>query len=678
MIDLSPESRASLDGLAEGVSGHVGRAHGVAVHLSPTMLGLPAVGMAVMHLIMAWSRRGGVARPIAAAPLAGAWLATSPWIAPGAVTDPMVASARAAASGVGWLVLAVVIDLVAPGRRGPAARSSPRAAVACDAVACAAAAFAGVCLVGTSMIGPPSGRSILVHNRGGLDWDRPVFGRFGAFSGGMFGLLPVYCRAEGYEFGVIDKDAIGDADLANAQILILINSPKPWDDSERRAVSDFVARGGSLLVLGDHTDVFGLMKGFNGLTADYGIRFRFDSAYKLREQWRGCEAASAVAVALGWDEENPSVAVGASLELSGAARPLLTGRYGFSDAGVRENFVGSFLGNYHYENGERLGDVTLVATATRGRGRVVVWGDTTAFQGGLSLTYARVIGPLLAWLSRPAAWTERPPARTAAAIGLAAAIAWLAISRARPSRVLAVGACLLAGLAIPWALSLPNRDARARIDGDTILVDQSHLPATGHYEARVNPVGPLYTNLLRSGFRVVDMERWDAQGIGRARGIAFVAPQRPFGADEIGQLLRAEESGAVVLMAVGQPDSAATAPVLAAHGLAAGPAPSGDGLGRRPDREPARARAAAPGPGRLADRDRRRRRSAGAAGCGGHLPIRRRRHRPLLQEGPGGTPRDRRHPFLLRHERRGRLQPLARQPRPDPRPVPPLPRRGPG
>ena len=62
-----------------------------------------------------------------------------------------------------------------------------------------------MCLTGTALLGPLAGRSILVHNFGGLDWDRPVFGTFGTFSGGMFGLLPVYCRAEGYDFEVIDK-----------------------------------------------------------------------------------------------------------------------------------------------------------------------------------------------------------------------------------------------------------------------------------------------------------------------------------------------------------------------------------------------------------------------------------------------------------------------------------------
>ena len=82
-----------------------------------------------------------------------------------------------------------------------------------------AAAFGGVCLVGTTFLTSPSSRSIRVFNRGGLDWDRPVYGQFGPFSGGMFGLLPVYCRAEGYEFGIIDKETIADTDLRGTQSL---------------------------------------------------------------------------------------------------------------------------------------------------------------------------------------------------------------------------------------------------------------------------------------------------------------------------------------------------------------------------------------------------------------------------------------------------------------------------
>ncbi len=457
---------------------------------------------------------------------------------------------------------------------------------------------AGVCLVGTGLFGPPSGRVIRVHNYGGLDWERPVFGQFGAFSGGMFGLFPVYCRAEGYDFGVIEHtqisvpfkapgppnapkktpgrasgppanakaspaptpknapispdsmagesqgsstaiaavagpvvsaasstptpvirytDAIEATDLVGTQILVLINSPKEWKDPDRRVVLDFVARGGSLLVLGDHTDVFGLMRGFNSLLGPLGIKFRFDSAYKVRATWRGCQAAAPDLVTWGWDQENPGVAVGASLELSGRARPLLVGRYAFSDAGIRENVMGSFLGNYHYDPGEQLGDVALVATTTYGRGRIVVWGDTSAFQGGLTSTYRNVVGPMLAWLSRPAAWTEKPAVRVAAAIGLLLVVVWCWIVAATPKQIAWCLASLLLGMLVPCVLSWPNLYARSHVDHDAFLIDRSHFEATGHYEAKVNSIGSLYTNLFRSGFRVLDSDAWDSDAINRAR-----------------------------------------------------------------------------------------------------------------------------------------------------------------
>ncbi len=601
-VDLVPQAGAITEMVARVASHSINAARGFDARLSFTVLGGPAVILAVLYLLWSWRRAGGMARPFAAVIIPLAWFAALPFVMPDVSAGPLAGFSRGAWHGLFWLSVAGLLgallpfggqfngdstlpdpplsragkkDGVAgadPGRAGEPPGVRPRRVSL--AAACLAAALAGVCLVGTALIGPTAGKSIRVHNRGGLDWDRPVFGRFGAFSGGMFGLLPVYCRSEGYDFDIIDADAIDAADLEGVQVLVLINSPKVWDETERRTVLDFVAQGGSLLVLGDHTDVFGLMRGFNSLLEPLGIRFRFDSAFKAREGWRGCQAAAPDAVAWGWDEENPGVAVGASLELSGSARPLLFGRYGFSDAGVRENVVGSFLGNYHYDQGERLGDVVLVATATHGRGRVVVWGDTSAFQG-VSSYYAKAVGPMLAWLSRPTAWTERIPVRIAAAAGLLAAILWLWIVQGSLTHVVLVALSLLAGMVIPWCLSLPHLDARVRVADDTVLIDRSHFPATGHYNARVNPIGPLSTNLLRCGFRTVDMEAWDPAAIARARGVALVAPQRPFTSEEIALLLRAEEGGSVVLLVVGQPDSFGSRRLLDAHGLALLPKPMG-------------------------------------------------------------------------------------------------------
>jgi len=669
--DLVPQTGAITQTVARYASAYINRVRGFDDRLSFTALGGPAIALAVLYLVWSWRRAGGVGRLVAASTLPLAWFALVPVVTPDVSAGPLAVFFRGAGHGLFWLALAAFAGARPPGRRGvphhapsSATRKLPLAAAGM------AAALAGVCVVGTGLIAPAAGRSIRVHNHGGLDWDRPVFGQFGAFSGGMFGLLPVYCRAEGYDFDVIGHtqedpsgntrrptygsgpaparanatltkghqglprtskggtggaspdgrevrrsadriavlvgaasalasavappakvvsrptDTIERGDLAGTQILVLINSPKEWKDAERRMVLDFVAQGGSLLVLGDHTDVFGLMRGFNSLLAPLGIRFRFDSAYKARHTWRGCQAAAPDAVAMDWDDENPGVAVGSSLELSGNARPLLVGRYAFSDVGMRENTIGSFLGNYHYDRGEQLGDVVLVATVTHGRGRIVVWGDTSAFQGGLSSSYRKLVSPVLAWLSRPPAWTELPPVRVAAAVALLAALLWTWIVPLTPKQIAVLAVSLLLGLAVPWALSLRNMDGHPHVDRNTILIDRSHMEATGHYEARINPIGPLYTNLLRSGFRVFDMDRWDSAAIGRAQGIAFVAPQRSFTRGEVDELLRAEENGAIVILATGEPDSAGSRPLLQAHGLALVPRP----LGTVPSAEPTASR----------------------------------------------------------------------------------------
>lgn len=574
-IDLVPRAGAIGIALTRLANLYISRARGFESESSFTALGGPALLLAVLYLLWSWRRARGVGRLVAAVAIPLGWFALLPVVTPDSAAGPVTSFPRGAWHGLFWLGVASLAGAQADVRES---RQLPEALAAGRPIALVAAfagaAFAGVCLVGTGCIGPPAARTIRVHNRGGLDWDRPVFGRFGSFSGGMFGTWPVYCRAEGYDFGVIDENTVEAVDLPGVQILVLINSPKLWDERERRTIYDFVARGGSLLVLGDHTDVFGLMRGFNSLLGPLGIRFRFDSAYKARETWRGCQAAAPDAVCWGWDDENPGVAVGASLELSGSARPLLVGRYAFSDSGVRENAIGSFLGNYRYDRGERLGDVVLVATATYGRGRVVVWGDTSAFQG-VSTYYPRVVGPMLDWLSRPAAWTERPLVRLGAAIALIGTLVWLWRAGATPAQTMSIAVGLLVGLTMPWALSAPRLRAQFHVGGDTVLVDKSHFPASGHYEARVNPVGPLYTNLLRCGFRVAELEKWDPAAIAQARGIAFVAPQRSFSQREVADLLRAEERGAVVILTAGQPDAAGSRRLLEAHGLALLPRPIG-------------------------------------------------------------------------------------------------------
>ena len=87
------------------------------------------------------------------------------------------------------------------------------------------------------------------------------------------------------------------------------------------------------------------------------------------------------------------------------------------------------------------------AMATVGRGRVVVFGDTSPFQGGLSYAYPRTVGPILDLLSRPAGPLERPPARVLAALVLILALGVLASPRFGDRATVAVSLGLLAGVA---------------------------------------------------------------------------------------------------------------------------------------------------------------------------------------------------------------------------------------
>ena len=114
-----------------------------------------------------------------------------------------------------------------------------------------------------------------------------------------------------------------------------------------------------------------------------------------------------------------------------------------------------------------------------------------------------------------------------------------------------------------------------KVGSDCVLLDDSHLPAIGHYDERINPSGPLENNLLRSGFRVAYLRQWDSAAIAQSRAIAFVAPQRRFTRAEVDDLLEYESRGGVVILATGQPDASAARPVLQAHRLALSDRPLG-------------------------------------------------------------------------------------------------------
>jgi len=69
--------------------------------------------------------------------------------------------------------------------------------------------------------------------------------------------------------------------LKNYDILFIKTPTEPFWESEISAVKSFVERGGGLLLVGDHTNVFGITTNLNPLASQFSVKFRYDGQYDL-------------------------------------------------------------------------------------------------------------------------------------------------------------------------------------------------------------------------------------------------------------------------------------------------------------------------------------------------------------------------------------------------------------
>jgi hypothetical protein len=248
------------------------------------------------------------------------------------------------------------------------------------------------------------GKKVVLFEEGFLNWNKPVHGDYGSYSVGMYGMFPVYLESLGAQC-VVSPDLSAD-DLSDADVLVLIYPDKPWQEGQLERIWEFVRQGGSLLVMGEHTirepDV-PIEKGgsrFNEVLEPTAMRVRFDSAVFEVGGWLQSYQALAHPTSAGiGDAENEFGAViGASVDARWPARPLLIGRWGWADPG--DVAAGpSMMGNDRYDPGERLGDLVLAAEQPLGRGKIIVFGDTSGLTNGLTVGCYVYTSRLMAYLA---------------------------------------------------------------------------------------------------------------------------------------------------------------------------------------------------------------------------------------------------------------------------------------
>ncbi len=219
-----------------------------------------------------------------------------------------------------------------------------------------------------------AGMTVLVRESG--EWSAGL-GRHAMGNGPRMGGFLRVLEAWGAELRIVsDPELLASQD---PDMIVVIHPQGEVEAGLRNHLNNYMKRGGTLLVVGEHTNVHEIMTGVNSLLAGRGIRLRDDSAIPALKGWNWKhlqEAHTAGATITLGDSDDLGISIGGSLELDWPAFPLVSGRFAFADTGNPDNPSGK-MGNSRPDPGERLSDIPLVAVERVGQGTLCVFGDTS-------------------------------------------------------------------------------------------------------------------------------------------------------------------------------------------------------------------------------------------------------------------------------------------------------------
>ena len=446
-------------------------------------------------------------------------------------------------------------------------------------------------------------KKIVFYEKGFLNWLKPKHGEYGRLGGGMYGMLPPFLETLGARPLVSPELSETDVNGAALVVLLFPDERNPLAESQLARLERFVRGGGTLLVVGDHTqhdskdppvgdkphNQFNVVLG--RMTSMY---IPFDSAMFQIGGWLQSYETIAHPTTLGLrDDRNQfGVVIGASVRPGWSGQPLIVGRWGFSDPGD----VGSeaaMMGNRLYDPGEKLGDQILAAEQQVGRGRVVAFGDTSSFTNGINVGAHTFTSRLFAYLANGGG-VARPIGRQLVALILAGVLLW-ALWRQRSIFGTAVILTTLAG-AITLCTHVSYARAEALPDGRRALnvpflvtpnnlayIQASNLEAKSEEGWRPDGTAGLALTLMRNGYVTLQLPEITRERLDRAGLLISIAPHRPYTAVERAAIRSFIENGGNFILTAGYGDHEASAPLLSELGLWGGQRPGAGPQARPPE-----------------------------------------------------------------------------------------------
>lgn len=176
-----------------------------------------------------------------------------------------------------------------------------------------------------------------------------------------------------YDVRVLDSRI---PDLGEKGILIVKMPVVPFDASEKRYMEQFVRKGGTVLAIGDHTNLFGTTDVLNDLLEPYGGRFNPDAViptqgteYRYTPRWWN---RTSIVDDVDYIDYQTSCSISASTV---STAPLIVATGVVAEAADYSN--DRFFGKLTVTADDRKSPLQLCVALKHGKGKVLLFGDST-------------------------------------------------------------------------------------------------------------------------------------------------------------------------------------------------------------------------------------------------------------------------------------------------------------
>jgi hypothetical protein len=417
------------------------------------------------------------------------------------------------------------------------------------------------------------GKTIVAYEKGFLDWRKP---EHDSRIDGYYGMLPVFVESLGGKFAT-SKD-LSEKDLAAADVLVLLHPNQPWPKETLDRVWAYVRRGGSLLLVADPVIREGdALSHFNEVLQPTAMQVRYDTAVTRTGNWEQSYEVLAHPATAGLDDlrNRFGFELGSSIRTRWPARPVVVGRWGWSDPG--SDAVGT--GVSYYNSGELLGDLVLAAEQPIGQGRIFVLGGASPLRNEMLANSFPFAGRLLGYLAHK---PSSPQDMWRQLLGLLALLTMAALVALRPapwqimltSTVMAISLVCCTSAGYEAGRVLPDGRAHApNAFNNVAYIDASHLEAYSGDLWNKQGIAGLLRTLMRQGYLPLLAPDLPVQRLERAGLLISIAPARQFTGRERDAVREFVGSGGMLICIVGAEEARASAPLLADYNFAVPPSP---------------------------------------------------------------------------------------------------------